>query len=262
MSTQAEPDRFLQRDGARLRWRLDGRGPALVLLHGWALDLDYWNPAVALLAPHFTLLRFDRRGFGLSQGMPDPQRDIADLAAVMDAAGVQCAALLGMSQGARLALRFAKTFEARVHALVLDGAPALDAEPELPMDEFRQLLQDEGTAALQAAIGRHALMKLHRGQTASRTLLETILRRYRGLDLIHPAEASTQSDMAAIQAPVLIISGSHDTLERRQAAAALQATLPAARQVHLRDAGHLALLDDPGAYAQAVIDFALASPPR
>src|SRR5690606_22659175 len=79
MSTQATHDRFLPRDAARLRWRIEGSGPTLVLLHGWALDLDYWEPAVPLLARHFALLRFDRRGFGLSEGRPDPSRDVADL---------------------------------------------------------------------------------------------------------------------------------------------------------------------------------------
>src|SRR5262245_47786394 len=102
MSTQSGVDRYLESNGARLRWRLQGSGPALALLHGWALDLDYWNPAVERLAAHFTVLRFDRRGFGLSGGQPDIHRNVADLAAVLDAAGVARAALLGMSQGARL----------------------------------------------------------------------------------------------------------------------------------------------------------------
>src|SRR5262245_57088497 len=63
MSTQTAQDRYLPVNGARLRWRLEGAGPALVLLHGWALDLAYWEPVIAPLARDFTVLRFDRRGF-------------------------------------------------------------------------------------------------------------------------------------------------------------------------------------------------------
>lgn len=261
MSTQAAPDRFLPREDARLRWRIDGTGPTLVLLHGWALDLDYWRPAVPLLAPHFTLLRFDRRGFGLSGGMPDPAMDVADLTAVMQTAGVQRATLVGMSQGARLALRFAHALPGKVRALVLDGAPALEAEPELPLDELRRLLQSGGRAALHAAIRAHPLMRLARDDEANRQLLDAILARYHGLDLLHPPRALPQADVTAIAAPALLLHGSDDTAGRRQAAAALQSALPQARRIELRDAGHLALLDDPAGYARAVTDFHRELPP-
>ena len=59
MSIQNVPDRYLECDGAHLRWRLEGRGPAIALLHGWALDLEYWDPVAARLALQFTVLRFD-----------------------------------------------------------------------------------------------------------------------------------------------------------------------------------------------------------
>ena len=267
MSTQAAPDRLLPRGDAReghacLRWRIDGAGPALVLLHGWALDLDYWHPAVPLLAPHFTLLRFDRRGFGLSGGIPDPTLDIADLIAVMQTAGVQRATLVGMSQGARLALRFACALPAQVRALVLDGAPALEAEPELPLEELRRLLQSAGRTALQAAIRAHPLMQLARDDQANRRLLDAILARYQGLDLLHSSGAVPQADVTAIVTPTLLLHGSDDTAGRRQAAAALQSAMPQARRVELPGAGHLALLDDPAGYARAVIDFHRGLPPE
>jgi 3-oxoadipate enol-lactonase len=260
MSTQAAPDRFIEIDAVRLRWRVDGAGPALVLLHGWALDLDYWRPLVPWLAGRFTLLRFDRRGFGLSGGVPDPARDVADLSALMEEAGVPRALLVGMSQGTRLALRFAQQMPDRTHALVLDGAPALDAEPELPLDALRALLQTAGTAALHAALRAHPLMRLSHETPSSRQLLDEMLSRYRGLDLLHPAPALAAPDVAAIDAPTLVLSGSHDTRERRQAALALLATLRRGTRTQLAEAGHLALLDAPGRYAQAVSDFARGLP--
>lgn len=208
-----------------------------------------------LLARHFALLRFDRRGFGLSEGRPDPSRDVADLAAVLDAAGVERAMVVGMSQGARLALRFAHTTAARVHALVLDGPPVLDAEPELPLAQLRQLLQSAGTDAMQAAIRAHPLMRLQGRDGASGKLLDVMLARYRGFDLLHPSAALPLPDVKAIRAPVLILNGGLDSPERLQAASALQLAMPQARCVQLPAAGHLALLDDPSAYAREVIAF-------
>jgi len=116
-------DRHVDQERARLRWRLEGNGPALVLLHGWALDLQSWDAVVPHLVSGFTVLRFDRRGFGLSEGQPDIHRNVEDLRALLDAAGIASAAVLGMSQGARFAIHFALRCPGMTSALVLDGAP-------------------------------------------------------------------------------------------------------------------------------------------
>lgn len=254
MSTQTAPDRMLERDGACLRWRIEGTGPALVLLHGWALDLAYFDPAIALLAPQFTLLRFDRRGFGLSTGLPDIHCNVDDLRAVLDAAQVERAVLLGMSQGARLALHFAHRLPARVRALVLDGAPAVDAEPELPLAQFRRRLESGGIAALRADLLAHPLMQLREG-LARRQLLHDMLSRYRGLDLVHPVRRAPAPDLAAIRAPTLVMHGRHDSAARKDAARALGTEIPGARRTELHHGGHLALLDDPAGYCAAVSAF-------
>jgi 3-oxoadipate enol-lactonase len=256
MSMRTGPDRFIECDGVRLRWRLEGSGPAIALLHGWALDLQYWDPAIELLAPHFTVLRFDRRGFGLSGGMPDNQRNAADLHALLDMAGIQRVVLLGMSQGARLAIQYALLHPARARALVLDGAPSTEStEPELPMAEYRALLQAQGEAALRQRILQHPLMRLQVRHPATEQLLAGILGHYRGLDLLQPAARRKAIDPATIQVPALIINGQFDSPARRDVGQRLQQAMPAAQRVELPDAGHLALLDNPHTYTQAVIDF-------
>jgi pimeloyl-ACP methyl ester carboxylesterase len=261
MSTQATQDRSLAREGARLRWRLEGDGPPLVLLHGWALDLEYWNPLVAQLAPHFTLLRFDRSGFGLSEGEPAVMRNVADLAALLETAQLDRVVLVGMSQGARLALHFACRHPAMVRGLVLDGAPALDAEPEIPVFEYRQLLAQHGIEALRTAVRAHPLMRLQREDPAMRRLLDDILTRYRGLDLLHPSERPPPPQFAALDMPVMLLNGRLDSQDRREASLRLQAGMRHARLVELQDAGHLALLDDPAGYATELQAFAAGLAP-
>lgn len=256
MSMRTGPDRYLERDGARLRWRLEGSGPAIALLHGWALDLQSWNPAAELLAAHFTVLRFDRRGFGLSSGLPDNQCNAADLHALLDTAGIERVVLLGMSQGARLAIHYALLQPARVRALVLDGAPSTEStEPELPMAEYRALLQTQGEAALQRRILRHPLMRLQVADASARQLLEGILSRYRGLDLLQTLPRRKAIDPATIALPTLIINGEFDSPARRDAGQRLQQAIPGAQRMELPGAGHLALLDDPRKYTQSIITF-------
>jgi pimeloyl-ACP methyl ester carboxylesterase len=255
MSTRTAPDRFLDRGGARLRWRLEGSGPAIALLHGWALDLEYWDPLAALLSPRFTVLRFDRCGFGLSAGPPDIHRNVDDLRALLDAAAIDRALLVGMSQGARLAIHFALRHPERVRGLLLDGPPALETDSELPLAEYRTRLHAQGSAALQADILRHPLMHLQSDDPAARRLLTDIVARYQGLDLLQPAARARAPDLGAIAAPTLILNGSLDSVARLKAGRMLQTAMPRARQATLPGAGHLALLDDPAAYARAVIEF-------
>jgi pimeloyl-ACP methyl ester carboxylesterase len=261
MSTQTAPDRFLQRDGARLRWRLEGSGPALVLLHGWALDLAYWDPVVSLLAPHCTVLRFDRRGFGLSEGRPDIHRNAEDLRAVLDAAAVNRAVLVGMSQGARLALHFRQLHPLRTRALLLDGAPVFDAELELPLAEYRRMLDTGGPAALHAGILHHPLMRLRTTDAATRDLLAMMVMRYRATDLQQQVPRAAAPDLGAITVPTLIMNGSFDGPVRHEAARRLQAVIPGARRVELVGAGHLAALDEPAGYAREVLAFCGSLPP-
>jgi pimeloyl-ACP methyl ester carboxylesterase len=261
MSTRTAPDRFLERGDIRLRWRLEGSGPPIALLHGWALDLEYWDPLTTLLAPRFTVLRFDRRGFGLSTGLPGIHSNVDDLAALLAAAAIDRALLVGMSQGARLAIHFALAFPARTRALLLDGAPALEAESDLPLARYRNTLETQGSAVLQADLLLHPLMQLQTPDPASQALLAGCVARYQGLDLLHPARRGRTPGMSAIAAPVLILNGSRDSPARREAGRRLQAAIPGAQRLELPGAGHLAQLDDPLAYAHIVDRFCATLPP-
>ena len=58
-------DRYFKVADARLRYRDEGQGPAVMLVHGWTLDLEMWDPQVSALRDGFRLVRLDRRGHGL-----------------------------------------------------------------------------------------------------------------------------------------------------------------------------------------------------
>lgn len=230
-----------------------------MLLHGWALDLESWDLVVPRLAAHFTVLRFDRCGFGLSTGRPDIHRNVADLCAVMDAAEVSTAAVLGMSQGARFAIHFALQCAARARALLLDGAPFIEAESELPLEEYRLALQQQGADELRRRVLTHPLMQLHTRDPSARTTLHRSVDHYRGLDLLLPSVRAMTPDLQEISCPSLVINGRLDSPMRREAGAQLQSAIAGAIRVEIADAGHLAMLDRPDAYSEAVTGFLRAA---
>jgi pimeloyl-ACP methyl ester carboxylesterase len=117
-------------DGCGLAWFETGKGPAILLVHGFASTLRRnwletgWFDALA--GAGCRVIAYDQRGHGASDKRYDPadyapDRLVADALGVLDAAGAGRAALMGYSMGARVALDVAITAPARVHGLVLSG---------------------------------------------------------------------------------------------------------------------------------------------
>ena len=101
-------DNVTSRDGTELACERAGEGPAVVLVGGGAVDRSENAPLVPLLAERFTVVNYDRRGRGGSGDTPPyaREREIEDLAAVIDAAGGR-AHVYGASSGWALALEAA-----------------------------------------------------------------------------------------------------------------------------------------------------------
>jgi len=62
---------FVESDGARLYFEVDGSGPALVLVHAGVANLRMWDPHVPVWSGDHTVVRFDTRGFGRTEEQPD-----------------------------------------------------------------------------------------------------------------------------------------------------------------------------------------------
>ena len=95
-------------DGTKIAFERSGEGPALILVGGALNSRHSAGALVPLLAPHFTVYAYDRRGRGDSTDTPpySPDREVEDLKAVIDAAGGSAYAY-GHSSGAILVLEAA-----------------------------------------------------------------------------------------------------------------------------------------------------------
>ena len=117
-------------DGTRLAYAVGGHGPPLVRTANWISHLEYeWQnevrrPTLEVLSRHFSLLRYDQRGCGLSDwSAKNISFDVwvEDLNSIVDAAGFRRFSLLGSSQGCAIAIAYAARYPERVTHLLLYG---------------------------------------------------------------------------------------------------------------------------------------------
>jgi pimeloyl-ACP methyl ester carboxylesterase len=260
--------RTLQINGEHLYYEVAGQGPPLVLIHGWSLNLRMWDPQIAELSRHFRVIRYDRRGFGKSTGNEDISWDAADLNVLLDSLGVSTVRVLGMSQGGRVALQFARSYPSRVASLILQGTPPPDGfglpwsgADRLRFEEWASLARTEGLGAFQRAWSAHPMMAIPAGHPEARNRIASMLSEYKGDRLLHPAPPSgpgaaiTMGDLPRIEVPTLVLAGETEVPFLQIVARALAYYIPNARLSTIPGGGHMVNLIEPGRYSAAIIEF-------
>ncbi|MET8063960.1 alpha/beta fold hydrolase [Micromonospora sp. NPDC005686] len=109
-------------NGAQLAYDESGSGTAVVLLHAGIADRRMWREQVPALAQRHRALALDLRGYGESELPPAPFAHHDDVIGLLDALGIERAALVGCSFGGRVAVDAALAHPERVSALALFGA--------------------------------------------------------------------------------------------------------------------------------------------
>jgi pimeloyl-ACP methyl ester carboxylesterase len=100
-------------------YRIEGRGPTVVLIHAFHMDLREWDDVVPHLVRRKRVVRYDVRGHGRSKDTAPLASSADDLLSLFDALNIPRATLVGVSMRSNIALDFALTHPARVDGLVL-----------------------------------------------------------------------------------------------------------------------------------------------
>jgi pimeloyl-ACP methyl ester carboxylesterase len=249
-------------DGLSLAYAVHGSGPPLVRVATWLTHLDHdwaspiWRHWLDSLGQRHTVLRYDERGCGLSDSeIGDPSIDtwVGDLEAVVDAAGLDRFTLLGLSQGAAIAVAYAARHPERVSELVLYGGYARGR---------RHRGQREQEDALVAAIRagwttadptfRHVFSSLFipDGTPEQMAWYENLLRTSTTPDTaVRLFEARGTIDVrgpaSGVQARTLVVHARHDRVVPVEEGRLLAALIPDARLILLESANHILLADEP-----------------
>lgn len=253
-------------NGESLYYEVAGEGAPLVLIHGWSLNLRMWDPQASELSRRFRVIRYDRRGFGKSSGTEDITWDAADLTALLDHLGATKVHILGMSQGARVALQFARRYPDRVSSLVLHGTTERFGLPwsgpdRTRFDEWATIAREQGLDAFRREWAAHPLMEIPAGRPEARARLTELLAAYRGGRFLSPTPPSgpvaavTMDDLPRIGVPTLVLAGDSEVPFLQIVARALAYYIPNARLKFVSGGGHMVNLIEPDRYNAMIMEF-------
>ena len=252
--------------GARLAYEVTGHGPAIVLVHGFGLDMRMWDPQVEHLAGRFRVVRYDCRGFGASGPFDPavPYTHAGDLVALLDHLGIRQAALAGLSFGGRVVLQAALAAPDRVRGLalldaVLDGVP-WDPESAAALDETARQAQARGLLAGRAAWLAHPLFAAAGQRPAVASALAAMVAGYPGQhwtghDPHQPAQTQLVDVLEDLPGPVLVAVGELDVPGFQEMSAVLARRIPSAEYHKIADAGHMINMEQPAAVNALLAGF-------
>ena len=249
-------------DDVCLHVQVDGPrdGPAVVFANSLGTDLRLWDGVVATLPPGLRLIRFDKRGHGLSTCPAPPYAMgalIRDAERVVDALEVRDAVVVGLSIGGLIAQGLAAKRLDLVRAVVLSNTAAKIGTREMWEDRIAALRAD-GLPAMADAIMERWFAPAFRQSPAVtpwRRMVETCpLDGYAGC-CAAIAGSDFHTTTAALRLPALVIAGDRDGATPPDLVRELAGLIPGARFELMRGVGHLPCVEKPEDYAAHLVRF-------
>jgi len=251
-------------DGVRIAYATVGEGPVLVKAANWLshLEVDWnspvWSHFLAELCRHHRLVRYDERGTGLSDWKAEEmsfEAFVADLEAVVEAAGLGRFALIGVSQGCAISVAYAVRHPERVTHLVLMGGYVrgwrLRGPESVAYGEAMQLLLRQGwgadnpryrqlfTSLYIPGATPEQMQWFNELERVSASPENAVRIRY-AIGLIDVAEL-----LPKVKAPTLVLHAAKDCIAPYEEGLQLATSIPGARFVSLDSDNHLVLENEP-----------------
>ncbi len=255
---------FVENQGAKIYWDEQGQGAPLLLIMGLGYTSVMWHRTRPALAQRYRTVAFDNRGVGLSDVPPGPYSIAtmaSDVAAVLDAAGIASAHVLGVSMGGAIAQEFALQYPERTRSLILGcTAPGGDLAVRAQRT-VADLLLGRGMTLEQA---REAMLPyIYDTATPREKIEEDVRLRQPWLPSAEGYMAQLQailawesySRIAQITAPTLVIHGKSDALVPPSNGELIAKRIPGAKLVLIENASHLFLTDQTEQANREILEF-------
>jgi len=253
------------RDGVEIAYAVTGQGPTLIKAANWMSHLEYdwespiWRHWIEGLSHRHRLVRYDERGNGLSDRDVDDlsfESWVADLESVVDAAGADRFALLGISQGCAVSVEYAIRHPERVSHLILYGGYVKGWRKRADPDEIQQ--REAMSALMRVGWGQDnpAFRQLFTSlfmpgaSRAQADWFNELQRKTASPDVaarLHDecGYIDVTDRLAKVQAPTLVLHARRDAVIPLKAGRAFATGIPNARFISLDSDNHILLSDEP-----------------
>jgi 3-oxoadipate enol-lactonase len=257
---------YAEVNGTRLYYEVAGRGPPVVLIHGFTLDTRMWDDQFEVFAQRYKVVRYDVRGFGKS-ALPvlgERYTHADDLMALLKYLEIAKTHVVGLSMGGEIAINFTLEHPEVTQALVLvdSGLGGFQGTKEWN-ETFTSILsraKKDGVHVakevwLQCQLFQPAFKKV---SVASR--LEQMVSGYSGWhflnnDPIRSFEPSAIERLEEISALTLVIIGEGDLPGCHEIADILNQKIRNVRKIVLQGVGHMSNMEAPNEFNEAVLRF-------
>jgi pimeloyl-ACP methyl ester carboxylesterase len=247
------PGRLTDVNGESIHYIEEGSGPPVVLIHGFGGHTFSYRSLIPDLSRDHRVVALDLLGFGYSERVPDSdyshEAQARRVLGLMDALGIERAAVVGHSMGGEVAMRVAAAAPGRVDRLVLAASVSGDRIPTLPPTPLIKPF----LPAISRIFGKQMFRRaFHDASMATDDVWEEYHRpaTIRGsMDSLYKIMKHTRHDppiaYASITASVLLMSAEHERIIPGWMSRRLRDRFPSAEHVVIGDAGHVLLEERP-----------------
>lgn len=241
-----------------------GCGPDILLLHGWGLNSEVWQPLLDRLQSHFCFHLLDLPGFGVNHQLAPDHYNLATVTELVARHLTRPTVVLGWSLGGLVAQQLALQYPQRVRALVcITSSPRFLADDNWPgikddvLRAFAAQLRSDPAATVERFLAIQALgseraradIQLLKQQISRRPTANPVALKH-GLNILR--EADLRHQLKQIECPTLRIYGRNDSLVPKAALEQIEALQPQATSMLFPKASHAPFISHADEFAEAL----------
>jgi len=255
---------YVECNGAQIFYQSVGKGDTIVFVHGQALDHRMWRTQMEYFSKAYHCIAFDMRGYGKSSRIDgNPYSLSDDLRSLLDHFDLDQIHLVGLSRGGRMAGDFVVTYPEYVKTLTLSDAHITG----LPIHESYGAFKVQIRTAIQESDeqAKHVwktsdifapIMNLPEVAPEFLAMLEDFEPYFwKNPNVEIPLSPLPAERLQEIKCPTLVVVGEHDVPHFQMVARILHEKIANSTYQQLKDAGHMANMENPLAFNEALDHF-------
>ena len=269
---------FVQVNGVRLAYRLEGAGVPVVFVHGESYTHELWTEQIEAFSDKHLFLSYDRRGHGQSEDPVTGYSETAhvrDLDALLNYLGISDAHFVVNSRGGSIIIRYLKLFEDKVRSITFADAtiPLVPIPEDSAFAPVVPYLFGPPPTLEQALAGREgakrsSFTRIAQSRPEVRAVFHRMLDQYSPLVAMNPQRSDMAGathigpwnprdfpDMKQMHQPILLIVAEQSDVFFHAGAKEAHRLWPNTRHHMMADTDHLLMLEEPAEFNRLVLDF-------